>query len=160
MQRNSPFAILKSWLKKLTSTSPTFSQTFSKSGQPFQPPKNASVYLYLGAHISHKSIAPRYFPSSLTRQDALKRQAVAANEISRRAYLYIARNTTLPGIVRAQAMLKLNSFPIAARPVAVNNRCKETGRGRGVFGHLGLCRYQLKMQVAKGAVPGWEKASW
>ena len=35
----------------------------------------------------------------------------AANELLRRAYLYIVRNETVDPKVRTQAMLKLNAFP-------------------------------------------------
>ena len=37
----------------------------------------------------------------------------AANELLRRAYLYIVRNETIDSKIRGQAMLKLNAFPRA-----------------------------------------------
>ena len=71
------------------------------------------------------------------------RQAVAANELVRRAYKYIARNTTLPQRVRHQAQLQMNQFPNKSRPAAVRNRCIETGRGRAIINEFGLCRVSL-----------------
>lgn len=68
------------------------------------------------------------------------RQAVQSNELLRRAYKYIARNTTLPSRVRHMAQLELNSFPNKSRPAVVKERCIETGRGRGIFTEFGLCR--------------------
>ena len=46
------------------------------------------------------------------------RQAVQSNELLRRAYKYIARNTTLPSRVRHMAQLELNAFPNKSRPAA------------------------------------------
>lgn len=69
-----------------------------------------------------------------------KRQSFASNEVLRRAYKYISRNTTLPPRVRHQAQLALNSFPNNARAEMVKERCTETGRGKGVFAKIGLCR--------------------
>ena len=73
-------------------------------------------------------------------RDMKRRDAVKASEIIRRAYLYVARNQTLPPQVRHQAQLQLNSFHKDTRPVAVKNRCTETGRGRGIMSEFGLCR--------------------
>lgn len=75
------------------------------------------------------------------------RQAVQSNELVRRAFKYIARNTTLPQRVRHQAQLQLNQFPNKTRPVAVSNRCTETGRGRGVISEFGLCRVSFPSEL-------------
>lgn len=69
-----------------------------------------------------------------------KRQSVASNEVLRRAYKYISRNTAFPARVRHQAQLSLNQFPANSRPTMVKERCTETGRGRGVIAKEGLCR--------------------
>lgn len=69
-----------------------------------------------------------------------KRQSVTSNELLRRAYKYIARNTTLPMKTRHQAQLQLNQFPNKSRAETVKERCHETGRGRGIITEFGLCR--------------------
>lgn len=79
------------------------------------------------------------------------RQAVQSNELLRRAYKYIARNTTLPSRVRHMAQLELNSFPTKSRPAVVRERCIETGRGRGIFTEFGLCR--VRWRIAANPVP-------
>ena len=79
-------------------------------------------------------------PNARVLRDIKARQGVANNEISRRAYLYVARNHTLPAHVRYQAQLQLNAFDRYARPTTVKNRCTASGRGRGVLGEFGLCR--------------------
>ncbi|THG98565.1 hypothetical protein EW026_g3642 [Hermanssonia centrifuga] len=63
-------------------------------------------------------------------RDIKARNGVNANEITRRAYLYVARNQSLPPQVRYQAQLQLNTFGKYTRPTTVKNRCAETGKGR------------------------------
>ena len=76
-------------------------------------------------------------------RDIKARKGVAANEIARRAYLYVARNQTLPPQVRYQAQLQLNTFGRYTRPTTVKNRCTESGRGRGIMSEFGLCRARV-----------------
>jgi small subunit ribosomal protein S14 len=83
---------------------------------------------------------PTFRPNARVLRDIKARQGVAENEISRRAYLYVARNQSLPAQVRYQAQLQLNAFGRYTRPTTVKNRCAVTGRGRCVMGEFGLCR--------------------
>jgi small subunit ribosomal protein S14 len=120
-------------------------------------------------------------PSARVLRDIKARQGVADNELSRRAYLYVARNQSLPAQVRYQAQLQLNTFGRYTRPTTVKNRCTATGRGRGVMGEFGLCRvsesvlffyvpcsdwvcgglqYQFRLKALAGELPGVHKASW
>ncbi|KAF8492969.1 hypothetical protein F5888DRAFT_1651529 [Russula emetica] len=99
-------------------------------------------------------------PNARVLRDIKARQGVADNEISRRAYLYVARNHSLPAQVRYQAQLQLNAFGRYTRPTTVKNRCTATGRGRGVMGEFGLCRYQFRLKALAGELPGVHKASW
>jgi small subunit ribosomal protein S14 len=64
-------------------------------------------------------------------RDTRLRFSVEANEIKRRALLYIARNATLESQVRHRAQLQLHNMDGNTRPGRVSNRCMETGRGRG-----------------------------
>ena len=73
-------------------------------------------------------------------RDIKARNGVKANEVARRAYLYVARNQTLPPEVRYQAQLQLNTFGKYTRPTTPKNRCHESGRGRGIISEFGLCR--------------------
>jgi len=93
-------------------------------------------------------------------RDIRRRKNVNATEILRRAYLYVARNQTLPAQVRYQAQLQLNNFPRVTRPTEVKNRCVETGRGRGIISEFGLCRFQFRLKALSGQLPGVRKASW
>jgi small subunit ribosomal protein S14 len=114
-----------------------------------------------------------------------KRQSVTSHELLRRAFKFVARNTTLPFRVRHQAQLQLNQFPAKSRPVAVKERCTETGRGRGVMTEFGLCRvselrsslmerpcpcervlngfseqFRFRQRALAGELQGVHKASW
>ncbi|KAF8520098.1 hypothetical protein JB92DRAFT_3082168 [Gautieria morchelliformis] len=93
-------------------------------------------------------------------RDIAARKGVAANEVLRRAYLYVARNQSLPAQIRYQAQLQLNTFGRYTRPTTVKNRCTTTGRGRGIISEFGLCRYQFRLKALKGELPGVRKASW
>jgi len=93
-------------------------------------------------------------------RDIKRRNAVQATEVVRRAYLYVARNQTLPPQVRHQAQLQLNTFPKDTRPSTVKNRCTESGRGRGIMSEFGLCRFQFRLKAMNEELPGVRKASW
>ncbi|KAA1466137.1 glucocorticoid receptor-like (DNA-binding domain) [Dentipellis sp. KUC8613] len=93
-------------------------------------------------------------------RDMKARNGVAANEVARRAYLFVARNQSLPPQVRYQAQLQLNSFGRYTRPTTVKNRCTESGRGRGIMSEFGLCRHQFRLKALAGELPGVHKASW
>lgn len=79
-------------------------------------------------------------PNIRVLRDIKARHGVQANEVVRRAYLYVARNQSLPPQVRHQAQLQLNTFGRYTRPGTVKNRCIESGKGRGIIGEFGLCR--------------------
>lgn len=65
-------------------------------------------------------------------RDMRKRVSASDLEVSRRAYLYVARNVTLPATLRHRAQLGLNALNGGeGRMVAVKNRCATTGKGRG-----------------------------
>jgi len=99
-------------------------------------------------------------PNARVLRDVKARHGVRAAEIARRAYLYVARNQTLPPQVRHQAQLQLNTFDKYARPATVKNRCAETGRGRGIMSEFSLCRFQFRLKALKGEINGVQKASW
>ncbi|HLB57685.1 MAG TPA: 30S ribosomal protein S14 [Coxiellaceae bacterium] len=42
----------------------------------------------------------------------------------------------------------------------VRRRCRQCGRGKGVYRRFGLCRIHLREAAMRGDVPGLRKASW
>ncbi len=61
---------------------------------------------------------------------------------------------------RFQARQKLNELPRNASRVRIKNRCKLTGRSRGVYRKFGLCRNVLRDMANFGEIPGLVKSSW
>ena len=61
---------------------------------------------------------------------------------------------------RFEARLKFQALPRNSSPVRLRNRCKLTGRPRGVYRKFGLSRSKLRDFVMRGEVPGMTKASW
>jgi small subunit ribosomal protein S14 len=82
---------------------------------------------------------------------------------------FAARRTELMAIVndaqrgddeRAEARARLQQLPRDASPVRLRNRCRLTGRPRGVFRKFGLGRNKLREIAMRGEIPGVTKASW
>ena len=67
--------------------------------------------------------------------------------------------------VRAELKAKkdyagLTQLPRDASPTRLRNRCKLTGRPRGVYSKFGLGRNKLREIAMRGEIPGVVKASW
>ncbi|KAI9758190.1 MAG: hypothetical protein M4579_003164 [Chaenotheca gracillima] len=100
-----------------------------------------------------------YINSKVIR-DHTKRKVFAKHETERQALRYIARNTTLPQRMRAQAQLQLSQMHCYMNPTQIKNRCTEGGRGRGVLRDFRMARYPFRMNALAGNLPGVKKASW
>jgi len=61
---------------------------------------------------------------------------------------------------RFAARLKLQRLPRDSSASRLRNRCRITGRPRGVFSKFGLGRNKLREIAMQGGVPGLVKASW
>ncbi len=61
---------------------------------------------------------------------------------------------------KMEAQRKLQQLPRDSCPVRVRNRCKLTGRPRGVYRKFGLGRNKLRELAMRGDIPGITKASW
>jgi small subunit ribosomal protein S14 len=61
---------------------------------------------------------------------------------------------------RLAARHKLQQLPRNASPTRLRNRCKLTGRPRGVYSKFGLGRSKLREIAMRGEIPGVVKASW
>lgn len=66
-------------------------------------------------------------------RDARNRFSLEANEVKRRALLYIARNTMLESQVRHRAQLQLHNMDTTTVPTRIRHMCLVTGKGRGVY---------------------------
>ncbi|MDE2150170.1 MAG: 30S ribosomal protein S14 [Gammaproteobacteria bacterium] len=61
---------------------------------------------------------------------------------------------------RQAAVSALSKLPRDSSPVRQRNRCKLTGRSRGVYSKFGLARTKLREAAMRGEVPGLKLASW
>lgn len=61
---------------------------------------------------------------------------------------------------RFKKVLKLAELPRSSSRVRVRNRCKNTGRSRGVYSKFKLCRNELRRMASFGEIPGLVKSSW
>ena len=91
----------------------------------------------------------------------LKRIKMAEKYANRRLKLKkIADDKNASPEERFQARQKLNELPRNASRVRIKNRCKLTGRSRGVYRKFGLCRNVLRDMANFGEIPGLVKSSW
>jgi small subunit ribosomal protein S14 len=89
-----------------------------------------------------------------------RRKTVAKFAARRAALLAIIDDAKRSDDERAEARAKLQQLPRNASPVRLRNRCRITGRPRGVFRKFGLGRNKLRETAMRGEIPGVIKASW
>jgi small subunit ribosomal protein S14 len=89
-----------------------------------------------------------------------RRKTVKKFEVKRTALLAIINDFKQPEDERMAARLQLQRLPRNASPTRVRNRCKLTGRPRGVYRKFGLGRNKLREIAMRGEIPGMTKASW
>ena len=61
---------------------------------------------------------------------------------------------------RFKIQSKLNELPRDSSKIRVRNRCKLTGRTRGVYRKFILSRIKIRELSMSGALPGVVKSSW
>ena len=66
----------------------------------------------------------------------------------------------LPIEERFKIQSKLNELPRDSSKTRLRNRCKLTGRTRGVYRKFGLSRIKIRELSMTGALPGVVKSSW
>jgi len=90
-----------------------------------------------------------------------KRAKTAAKYAAKRARLKaIIKDPDASYEERMDAVARLQKLPRDASPVRKHNRCRQTGRARGVYRKFGLGRNELREATMRGDVPGLHKASW
>ena len=97
---------------------------------------------------------------ALINRDEKRREMVEKYAAKRAALVAVIDDVNRSDEERFEARLKLQALPRNSSPVRLRNRCKLTGRPRGVFRKFGLGRSKLRDFVMRGEVPGMTKASW
>ena len=93
-------------------------------------------------------------------RDQKRRKTVAKFAARRLALVEIITDIKRSDEERAEARVKFQELPRDASPVRLRNRCRLTGRPRGVFKKFGLARSKLREFAMRGEIPGMIKASW
>ncbi|MFZ4809299.1 MAG: 30S ribosomal protein S14 [Hyphomicrobiaceae bacterium] len=90
-----------------------------------------------------------------------KRRRMVAQYAERRAALKaLANDMSKPAEERFAARIKLAELPRNSSKTRIRNRCELTGRSRGFYRKLRMCRNQLRELASKGLIPGMVKSSW
>ena len=97
--------------------------------------------------------------SVILRNDKRKK-AVASAAQKRTRLKAIIVDMSLGYEEREAAGLQLQKMPRDTSSVRVVNRCRVTGRPKGVYRKFGLARTQLREAAMRGDIPGMVKASW
>ena len=97
---------------------------------------------------------------ALINREAKRRKMVEKYKAKRAALEAIVSDESRSEDERFEARLKIQALPRNSSPVRLRNRCKLTGRPRGVYRKFGLGRSKLRDFVMRGEVPGMTKASW
>ena len=97
---------------------------------------------------------------SLINRDQKRRKLVKKFEAKRKALEAAIADMSKPMEDRYDARLALLALPRNSNPTRLRNRCRITGRPRGVFSKFGLGRNKLREHAMRGEIPGLIKASW
>ena len=97
---------------------------------------------------------------AVVNRDQKRRKTVAKFAARRAALLATINDVKRSDEDRQEAREQLQQLPRNASPVRLRNRCKLTGRPRGVFRKFGLARNKLREIALRGEIPGLTKASW
>ena len=91
----------------------------------------------------------------------LKRETLVSKFTEKRKSLKLIINDSKSSLEeKIAAQESLQKIPRDALPVRLRNRCKLTGRPRGVYKKFGLARGKLREFAMNGEIPGVTKASW
>ena len=89
-----------------------------------------------------------------------RRRLVAQYANKRKRLKEIADDLKRPAEERFAARIKLAELPRNSSPTRIRNRCEITGRARGYYRKVRMCRNQLRDLASQGLIPGMTKSSW
>jgi small subunit ribosomal protein S14 len=89
-----------------------------------------------------------------------RKKLVAQYAAKRKKLKAAAGDLSKPAEDRFAARLKLAQLPRNSSATRVRNRCELTGRARGYYRKMRLCRNKLRELASQGLIPGMVKSSW
>ena len=96
------------------------------------------------------SIQKNIFRSELIKKYKNKRSVLKSN--------IMKKDVSMEDRIKLQS--KLNDLPRNSSSIRYRNRCKLTGRTRGVYRKFGLSRIKIRELSMSGDLPGVIKSSW
>jgi small subunit ribosomal protein S14 len=98
--------------------------------------------------------------TSSVEKNNYRRKLVAQKATKRKRLKDITKDRSKPMEERFAAQMKLAEMPRNSSKVRIRNRCELTGRARGFYRKLRVCRNQLRELASQGMIPGMVKSSW
>ena len=89
-----------------------------------------------------------------------RRRMTAQFKTKRAALKEVIQDKSKPMDERFEAQVKLAEMPRNSSKTRIRNRCELTGRSRGFYRKVKLCRNQLRELASQGMIPGMTKSSW
>ncbi|KAJ1559580.1 40S ribosomal protein mrp2, mitochondrial [Cladochytrium tenue] len=103
-------------------------------------------------------------PRTTVLRDRIARFVSSELERERAALRLVARDRGLPLAVRLRANTELAAsaarFPRHSAPVAIHNRCSESGKSRGLISAFKLSKIVFREKALAGELPGVRKSLW
>ena len=98
--------------------------------------------------------------SNMINREKKRAKLVARYGKKRKALKALVVSTTATPEEKYAAVMNLQKLPRDSSKSRQRNRCKLTGRSRGVYKKFGLGRHKLREAAMRGEVPGLKMASW
>ena len=98
--------------------------------------------------------------TSSVEKNKRRRKMTAQYKSKRTALKAITQDRSKDMDERFAAQIKLAELPRNSSKTRIRNRCELTGRARGFYRKLKLCRNQLRELASQGMIPGMTKSSW
>lgn len=98
--------------------------------------------------------------TSMVERDKRRARTVEKYAAKRAKLKELIRSPRTSDEARLEAQVQLQKLPRDASPSRGRNRCKLTGRPRGVYRKFGLARTKLREVASRGEIPGLVKSSW
>lgn len=97
---------------------------------------------------------------SMVNRDAKRAKIVKKYSAKRTDLKAKLRDPKVGDEEKAELRRQFQALPRDASPCRIRNRCRLSGRSRGVYRKFGLARNKLREAAMRGDVPGLVKASW
>jgi small subunit ribosomal protein S14 len=98
--------------------------------------------------------------TSMVERELKRAKQVQKYAVKRAALKAVIQDQGSSDEERYEAQQKLQALPRDSSKVRQRNRCRVTGRPRGVYRKFGLSRNKLREAAMRGDIPGLVMASW